>query len=78
MTTELTDCTCTDHAKECLKKVQSGAVTQKGRFGFDLEGNQLCTVDSFGFRGSFAGECEACYKRQVDGYNKAMAGTFDD
>jgi hypothetical protein len=72
------DCTCTDHAKSCLQKVQSGKVSQVGRFGVDADGNQMCTVDSFGFRGRFTGECDACYKRQVDGYNKEMAGTWDD
>ena len=71
------DCVCTDHAKDCAAKMTAKQVVQKGRFGFDLQGNQLCTVDSFGFRGRFAGECDACYKRQIDGYNKAMEGMYD-
>ena len=78
MTLQPDDCTCSDHAKNCLKLMRDRQVTQKGRFGFDLQGNQLCTVDSFGFRGTFQGECDACYKRQVEGYNKAMAATFDE
>jgi len=73
-----TECTCTDHAKKALVLMRTGKVTQVGRVGMDLEGNRLCTVDSFGFRGPFEGECDPCYKAQVDGYNKAMAATFDD
>lgn len=72
------ECACSDHAKECLRKMRSREVSQRGRFGIDLDGNQLCTVDSFGFRGRFDGECDDCYAKQVAGYNKAMASTFDE
>lgn len=73
-----TECSCTEHAKLCAQKQKNREVYAEGRFGKDKEGNILCTVDSFGFRGSFEGECSNCRQKYIDGYNNAMKATFDD
>lgn len=65
-------CTCTEAATKNREFQHNHQITCKGRLGYNPEGEQICTVDSFGFRSRFEGECDDCWKAHVDGYNKAM------
>ncbi len=60
-------CTCDqDKIDETVK----AAVGYKGHRVVDKDGNVLYTVDSFGFRGQFPGEADACYAANVKKCNE--------
>ncbi len=39
----------------------------------DLDGQYICTVDSWGFRSQVVGECEECWQSYVQQYNDAQS-----
>lgn len=70
-------CSCTESALRAEKAQKEKRLFASGHLGIDDTGNVVCTVDSFGFRGAFAGECAMCRQAYVDGANAKSAGADD-
>lgn len=57
------ECTCD---LEKIQQIKDLVAEEKRSFFIDKDSNKLFYVDSFGWRGSYPGECDDCYAALVE------------